>query len=135
VSALWITNSRNEILLAKRALNKSHDPGQWGPAVAGTVDQGETYDFNIIKEAREELGLSNLDFKIGPKERRSGRYNYFVQWYQCQLDKPVDEFVINKDEVAEIKWFAKDFLLKEIQAHPDKFLKSMQSKVELFGEK
>ncbi len=29
VSALWITNSKGEILLAQRGLNKKHDPGKW----------------------------------------------------------------------------------------------------------
>jgi isopentenyldiphosphate isomerase len=48
VTALWITNSKDEILLAKRALTKSNDPGKWGPAVAGTVDEGETYEENSI---------------------------------------------------------------------------------------
>jgi len=28
VSALWITNSKDEILLAQRAFSKSHDPGR-----------------------------------------------------------------------------------------------------------
>ena len=26
-------------------------PGKWGPAVAGTVEEGESYEENIIKEA------------------------------------------------------------------------------------
>ncbi|GAF94063.1 unnamed protein product, partial [marine sediment metagenome] len=53
VSALWITNSHGEILLARRHHTKSHRPRKWGPAVAGTVDAGETYEDNIIKEAEE----------------------------------------------------------------------------------
>lgn len=51
VSALWLTNSKGQTLLAKRAMVKDKDPGKWGPAVAGTIDEGETYDENIYKEA------------------------------------------------------------------------------------
>lgn len=47
VSALWLTNSKGQTLLAKRAAVKDKDPGKWGPAVAGTIDEGETYDENI----------------------------------------------------------------------------------------
>jgi isopentenyl-diphosphate delta-isomerase len=41
-SALWVKNSKGEILLAKRALTKKHSPGKWGPAVAGTLAENET---------------------------------------------------------------------------------------------
>ena len=60
VSALWITDTTGRILLAKRAFTKSRHPGLWGPAVAGTVEEGETYESNIIKEAEEEIGLKNI---------------------------------------------------------------------------
>lgn len=57
VSALWLINSLGQVLLAKRAATKDHSPGKWGPAVAGTVEESETYDENIRKEAKEEIGL------------------------------------------------------------------------------
>src|SRR3989344_8863957 len=75
VSALWITNSRDEILLARRALTKSHHPRKWGPAVAGTVDEGETYEENIIKEAEEELGLKNIKPELGPKTKTDNEFH------------------------------------------------------------
>ena len=66
VAALWVTNSKGDILLAQRALSKKHDPGKWGPAVAGTVEERETYRANIIKETSEEIGLHD----ISPTEGR-----------------------------------------------------------------
>jgi isopentenyl-diphosphate Delta-isomerase len=45
-SALWIFNSGGEILLAQRSVKDDRHPGHWGPAVAGTVDEGETYESN-----------------------------------------------------------------------------------------
>ena len=57
VSALWVTSEEGEILLAQRAVTKKRDPGCWGPAVAGTVEEDETYEDNIIKEAEEEIIL------------------------------------------------------------------------------
>ncbi len=132
VSALWITNSNGEILLARRALTKSHNPGKWGPAVAGTVEEGESYSDNIIKEAEEEIGLKNIKPLTGPKIRRSGEYNYFGQWYLLEIDKPINEFMIDRNKVESIKWFSKKDLLKEIQDHPDKFLENMKQYIELF---
>lgn len=127
VSALWITNSKGDILLARRAYTKSHNPGQFGPAVSGTLEKGETYKSNIIKEAEEELGIKNIRFKKGPKEKINGKYNYFGQWYTCVIDKPTSAFKIQKEEVAEIKWFSRKELLKQLKEHPNEFITDMRT--------
>lgn len=132
VSALWITNSEGDVLLARRALTKSHDPGKWGPAVAGTVEKGESYEDNIRKETEEEIGLRNITPQTGPKERVSGEHNYFVQWHLVKIDKPENEFIIDKNEVEEVEWFSKEELRQEIKANPDKFLENMKRWIEIF---
>ncbi len=104
VAALWITNSKNEVLLAQRKLTKDRDPGKWGPAVAGTLDAGETYETNIYKEAEEEIGLSGVKFKIGPKMRIHEPRNYFCQWFTLELDRSSNSFRLQEDEVEAIKW-------------------------------
>jgi isopentenyl-diphosphate Delta-isomerase len=135
VSVLWITNSKDEVLLARRAYNKSHDPGKWGPAVAGTVEQGETYESNIIKEAAEELGLTDINFTIGPKKYNgTDRYHHFTQRYYLKIDRPINEFKIQKDEVAEVKWFSKNDLRLALSEKPDEFLNSIKSYMEDFIE-
>ena len=106
VSSLWITNSKGEILLARRAWTKTHDPGKWGPAVAGTVEEGETYEENVIKETEEELGLQNIKPILGKKLRKRTKWNYFTQQFNIILDKDISEFKIQENEVAEIKWFS-----------------------------
>jgi len=132
VSALWITNSRSEILLARRALTKSHSPGKWGPAVAGTIEEGETYGTNIIKEAEEEIGLINIKPDKGTKIRISNKYNYFLQWYTVKIDKQLEKFEIQKSEVAEIRWFSKDEIKKKINENPDEFINSVKQWIGLF---
>lgn len=135
VSALWITNSKGEILLARRAFTKSHSPGNWGPAVAGTVEESETYYSNIIKEAKEELGLVNIKPKTGPKIRVAKNYNYFCQWFLLETDKPADEFKIQKSEVEEVKWIPKKELLNEIKNNPDNFVEAMKEWIKLLAKK
>lgn len=125
VSALWVKNSKGDILLAQRKFTKSHDPGKWGPAVAGTVDEGETYEQNIIKEAEEEIGLKNIQPIPGPKVRMTGEYNYFDQWYTLVVNKPAGDFVIQEDEVEQVKWFTRAELEKELREHPEKYLKGL----------
>jgi len=130
VSALWVKNSKGDILLAQRKFTKSHDPGKWGPAVAGTVDEGETYEQNIVKEAEEEIGLKNIQPILGPKVRVTGEYNYFDQWYTFVIDKPAEDFVIQEEEVERVKWFTRTELEKELREYPEKYLTSLDWSLE-----
>ncbi len=133
VSALWITNSKNQILLAKRHRNKTHHPEQWGPAVAGTVEEGETYRQNIIKETEEEVGVKNITPKLGPKTKTSGKYNHFTQWYTLTLDKNTSKFKIQEDEVEEIKWFDKEKLETNLKNSPEEYLPRLKKYFMLFS--
>lgn len=129
VSYLWITDTNGKILLARRAFSKSHDPGKWGPAVAGTVEEGETYEENIIKEAEEEIGLKNIKLITGIKKRKKAKWNYFTQEFLLTLPIGFNDFKIQKDEVAEIKWFSEKELRKELKENPDDFLKGIHEKL------
>ncbi len=132
VSALWITNSKGEILLAQRVFTKTHDPGKWGPAVAGTVDEGESYDQNIIKEADEELDLKDIKSTIGPKRFVNGHHKFFCQWYTLVVDEPLSFFKPRKEEVETIKWFASEELKAAFAKNPQDFLVGFPETMKLF---
>lgn len=132
VTGLWLKNSKGESLLARRAYIKTHYPGRWGPAASGTVDEGETYEVNMVKEAEEELGLKNINLIKGPNIKISGKYNHFTQWFVLTIDKPANEFKIQKDEVVEVKWFSEKELRQELKDNSKEFVKNMKRYVELF---
>lgn len=137
VSALWLTNSRGEILLAQRSFNKhpAHSPGKWGPAVAGTVEEGESYENNIEKEIKEELGVKDLKLKTSHKDfRDTGLRKYFVKIFTASLDRPVEEFVIPKDEVEQVKWVSRAELKSWIEKRPDDLLTSVKEMFERIGK-
>lgn len=131
VAGLWVTNTNGAILLAQRQLGKRHDPGKWGPAVAGTVDEGETYGSNIIKEAEEEIGLQDIKPIISKKRRYTGGHNYFCQWYTLVVDKPAKDFIVQEDEVAQVKWFTRSELEQELREHSEKYLEGLSWAVEI----
>lgn len=132
VSALWITNSKGENLLARRHHTKSKHPGKFGPAVAGTVEKGETYKDNIIKESEEELGIKDINPILGPKIKVDNEYHYFIQWYKLKINKKINEFKIQENEVEEIKWFTKKELIKDLNDNPEEFTPSMKEYIKLF---
>jgi isopentenyldiphosphate isomerase len=130
VSALWITNSQGEILLAQRAFTKTHNSGKWGPAVAGTIEEGENYYSNIVKETEEEIGLIGIKIKEIGKFFYSSEWRYFSMWYSAVVDKNINEFKIQKEEVAQIKWFSREELSKDLKANPDKYLGAVKKYLE-----
>lgn len=133
VSALWVENDRGEVLLARRAYSKNHDPGKWGPAVAGTVADGEAYEDNIKKEAKEELGLENLVFRSGPKCLYNSEHKFFVQWFISEINMPINFFRPDNLEVAEIIWISKTDLSNLLKNHPDEFVASAKIWPEIFS--
>lgn len=124
-SSIWITNSQGEVLLAQRKLTKDHDPGKWGPASSGTVEEGETYESNAYKELEEEIGLVNVNLKLGPKQYYNKVRKFFAQWFFCQIDQPVKEFTLQEEEVEKIEWVGKEDLLTDIKNNPDKYVPSL----------
>ena len=132
ITALWVKNEKGEILLAQRALTKDNNPGLWGPAVAGTVEEGETYESNIIKEAGEEIGLRGVKFELGPKLRRTSKHAYFVQWFTITIKS--DYILVKQDsEVEALKWFTEEEFFKMFNEHPEIFLRSLKESVEYFS--
>lgn len=125
VSALWLTNPNGQTLLAKRAAVKDKDPNKWGPAVAGTIDEGETYDTNVYKEAEEEIGLTGELFTKGPKILIKYPRTYFCQWYFVTLDRDVDSFIMQEDEVAELAWIDTERLKEDLRNNPDRYVPAM----------
>ena len=127
ITSLWVVNSKREVLLAQRVMTKKNDPGKWGPAVAGTIENKESYDEGVAKEAREELGITDVEFITGPKlfiKDNGYGMGYFCQTYIAKLDWPTEKFKAQAEEVAAIKWVAVPDLQRQVAAHPEQFTAS-----------
>jgi len=125
VSSLYIINSKGEVLLGKRALTKKKHPGLWTFPVNGTVDEGETYEENIIKETEEEIGviITKQDIITGPKIfRRDKIASRFIQIYILYKDLDLDRIKFDPSEIAQLKWYTKDEMFKDVKKNPDKYI-------------
>jgi len=132
VSAVWITNPRGQVLIAQRKLTKDKDPGKWGPGAAGTLEEGETYESNAYKEADEEIGLSDVPFRLGPKILFKEPRQCHAQWYTATTDRAADEFTLQPTEVEKVAWIDEADLVRDVVAHPDKYVASMPWAIEAF---
>lgn len=123
ISGLWLTNSKGEVLLSKRSHLKQKNPGKWSCAAAGHVDEGETYLDNIIKEAQEELGLvlTEADLTLGPKHKVRGANTYWITWYFAQTEKEASDFVLQEEEVSEVRWYTLDEIRELLKSNSEMF--------------
>lgn len=121
VARLLIINSKGQLLLAQRALTKKKDPGVWGLAVEGTLEEGETYESNIRKEASEEIGIHVDHLQLGPKLRMTGKYNHYCQFFIYKADLETASLKLQDEELAAVQWYTPETLKQEVAANPQKF--------------
>jgi isopentenyldiphosphate isomerase len=57
---LHVMNSKGEIYLQKRPLNKIIQPGKWDTAVGGHISFGEDVKTSLQREAEEEIGIKDF---------------------------------------------------------------------------
>lgn len=133
VSALWLTNSKGEVLLAKRTMTKDKDPGRWGVAAAGTLDEGETYDSNIYKEIEEEIGLTDVTLEKGQKMFVTEPRSSFIQLYTATLDREPSAFTLQAEEVDEVAWFSVGQIKQELKDNPEKYVPAMSQIIRELG--
>ncbi|MCD7976481.1 MAG: NUDIX domain-containing protein [Tannerellaceae bacterium] len=57
---LHIFNDKEELYLQKRSIKKDIQPGKWDTAVGGHIDYGEEVEEALIREVREEVGITKF---------------------------------------------------------------------------
>lgn len=101
VVSIWIINSRQEILLAKRHPDK-HYPNMW-ECPGGSALAGENSLEAALREVKEEIGidLSSCNGKLMKSDRRQ---NDFRDVWLFTHDFSIDDTVLQSEEVTDVKW-------------------------------
>ena len=133
VSALWITNSNNEMLLSRRPYEKRRDPNRWGPAVACILEKDQTYLSAVKFATKNEIGLTNFEPTEDTKLFIDGEHTFYCQLFSIIQDLEIEKITINTDEVQELRWFRQDEVIKMIKEQPHLFVQSFNKYFSLYS--
>lgn len=122
----FIIDKSDNVLLQKRSINKKLWPNMWDVTVGGHVDSGEFGRQALIRECKEELGIeindNDIKYLVGStsiNEKENIINKHFNECYLITKDIDISKIKLQKEEVAEIKYFSKEEILDRIKNNYD----------------
>lgn len=121
--SIFIFNSKNELMLQKRAKNKYHCGGLWSNTVCSHPNPDETVEEAVHRRLNQEMG-----FDCDMKEIFS--FIYTIKFDNGLTENEFDHVfigkyeknpVLNREEAGGFKWITIDELKKEINKNPEKY--------------
>ncbi|MBM3211601.1 NUDIX domain-containing protein [Candidatus Poribacteria bacterium] len=100
-----VFNSKGELFLQKRSMNKDIQPGKWDTSVGGHLDPGETFDQAVRREIKEELGIETPLEYIYEYWMHSEVETEYVHTYTCVYDGPIK---FDPKEISEGRFWTKE---------------------------
>ncbi|HUW21929.1 MAG TPA: NUDIX domain-containing protein [Candidatus Bathyarchaeia archaeon] len=105
VAHCWIFNKKGQILWQQRSLKKDLSPGYWDMSCGDHVPTGETPERTLKRELEEELGLTDVNFKLVDKYIQGNeQQTELIYLYYAIVDKPAEEFSLQEEEVEKVIW-------------------------------
>ena len=106
---VFILNDNNQVLLQKRSTNKKYHPNKWS-VLSGHIEEFDvSFEDAAVREIKEELGIDILKdylIKIGQKEKiLNDNSIHITYFYYTKINKNKTEFIIQKEELSEVKWY------------------------------
>ena len=124
--ALYIINSKNQVLLQKRSATKRLWPNMWDITAGGHVLAGEFGFQSIIRELKEELGLDVnkedilfLGASTSSNVKSDVINKHFNEYYIVHKDIDISKIKLQTEEVSEVKWFEKEDVINRINNNFD----------------
>lgn len=130
-SHLILFNSKNEILIQKRAPDKKWHPNLFTFAVSGTV-ANESHEDCIKKETKEELGIT-VTAKFLFKFPLFGKFD--KSFHAIFIGKSDKKIKPDKKEMTEIKWVSVNSLKEDLAKNPNKYTPPFRKGMKIYFDK
>jgi isopentenyl-diphosphate delta-isomerase len=121
--SIFVVNSRDQLLLQRRAFHKYHSGGLWANTCCSHPIRGEKQEDTIHRRLTEEMGfdceLSHLFHFIYRAELDNGLTEY--EYDHVYLGSFEGTPIPNPEEVAAWRWMHLDYVRRDINEHPDAY--------------
>ena len=122
----FIIDKNSNVLLQKRSSRKKLWPNKWDITIGGHVEAGEFGRQAIIRECKEELGIDVKESEVRYLVSSTSIYTkndiinkHFDECYLILKDIEISDLKLQKEEVADVKYFSKKELLQRIKNNYD----------------
>ena len=116
---MFLVNKHGAVLLQKRSLWKDRQPGKWDSSAAGHLDAGESYEEAVVRELKEELGVSGCGLqKIADFDAGENNGWEFISLYEGRYSGKVR---FPAAEVDSVQWFTPEQIQAWVQPRPQDF--------------
>jgi len=119
--SLFLLNSKNQVLLTKRASTKKAFPGVWTNTACGHPIPEETAAHAAQRRLNDELGISGVDVtEVAPYRYRFADVNGIVENEICPIcvAQHDGDPIPNPNEVEDWRWMDWNVFLREIHDNP-----------------
>jgi isopentenyldiphosphate isomerase len=129
---ILIFNSQGEILLQRRSLLLSIQPGKLTSSAAGHVMGDESYEHAAAREMEEELGI-NVQLKpIGSARSYTSQEKQNIMAFRANSDGP---FITNEAETDDLLFFDLAHLEDQLKTRPEMFGDGFKAAYALLNKK
>ena len=118
---VFLLNNQNQVLLQKRSQLEKHNPNKWS-VCAGHVEEFDTSLENaVVREVKEELNIDILESSLIELNLDEPHTAHF---YYTYIDKNENDFTLQKEEVAEVKWYDIYIVISMMENNDDSMISS-----------
>lgn len=134
-ATIWLTNHKNDILIAKRSGRVLSYPNLWSAAAEGIVTFGDTAEETAVREVSEELGIEGIQLEKVPGVilHDASRGKRYKVCFRGIVDQPIESLKLQPEEVAEVKVVTPDALVEDWQTYPEKYVPHFGQYLVQFG--